>query len=266
MSTANAKSGDSKNGIMAFLVLDTFVRLALWSSTLAITTALFTQWGLWPTESLVGAGLKAAWDWSQVLSKWILLYNVVYVGLLVILRLPIPTPCEGRCTLRPGGPLDRQLIWSALIAALTKARHDAPFPAFLVYHVTSLPPMRWLVGPVLGPRTASCNITQPTIVDPHMVGIGRNVVIGIGATIAGHYQDQDGVIFKRTEIEDNVLIGANAVMSGVHIREGATIAAGAVVLPGSVVGPSEYWSGNPARRRRSGSDAAVDASTALPVD
>lgn len=55
-------------------------------------------------------------------------------------------------------------------------------------------------------------------------------------------------------------------MSGVHIREGATIAAGAVVLPGSVVGPNEYWSGNPARRRRSGSDAAIDTSTALPVD
>lgn len=265
MPTVNEKAGDAKYGIIAFLALDTFVRLGLWSGSLAITTALFTQWGMWPTSSLVGAKMGLAWEWSQVLSKWVLLYNVVYVALLVVLRLPIPTPREGRYELRAGQPPDRQVFWSALIAVLTKARHEAPFPAFLVYQISCLPPMRWLVGPILGPRSGSANVTQPMIVDPHMVSLGRNVVIGVGATIAGHYQDQDGVVFRHTKIEDDVLIGANAVMSGVHIRKGASIAGGAVVLPGTVVGENEYWSGNPARRRR-GPETADNASPAAVVD
>ena len=36
---------------------------------------------------------------------------------------------------------------------------------------------------------------------------GRNVVIGYGASIAGHIQDKTGVTIARTRIEDGVLIG-----------------------------------------------------------
>jgi len=267
----NARTTDSLTGLRLFLILDATVRLLLWGGSLALATGLFTSLGLWPAGGLVGASLRHAWDWACILMQWIIAYNLVYVVLLILVRLPIPTPREGRYELVPGRIPDRQLVWSCLLATLTKARFEAAFPAILVFHTANLPPLCWLMSGVFGPKSKSCYVTDPRLIDPHLISIGRNVVIGLGATIAAHYQEQGVVIIKRSIIEDDVVIGANAVMSGVHVQRGAIIAAGAVVLPGSVVGPNEYWSGNPARRRRelSGHPAssvpALEASSDAPI-
>ena len=90
---------------------------------------------------------------------------------------------------------------------------------------------------------------DPCIIDPHKVSVGRSVTIGFGTTIAAHYQQRDAVYFKRTIIEDDVLIGGHVAMAGVHVKRGAVIGAGSIVLPESEIGENEYWSGNPARRR-----------------
>lgn len=94
------------------------------------------------------------------------------------------------------------------------------------------------------------SVIEPGILDPHLVTIGRNVVIGFGSCIAGHFQDRDRVVIRETIIEDDVLIGAMSAMSGVHIKRGAIIGAGSILMPGTVVGEGEFWSGNPARRRQ----------------
>jgi carbonic anhydrase/acetyltransferase-like protein (isoleucine patch superfamily) len=250
MSDPAAKPRDLKPVLQSFVLLDAVLRLFLWWSPIALTAAIVTATDSWPIKPLVGADFHTAWAWGQKLGQWAVLYNLIYVGLLVLLRVLTPTPKEGRYELGPGKKLDRQLLYSAVHAALTKARYQPPFPGFLVFHIANLPPMSWLVGRIFGPRSQSCYVTDPGILDPHMVSIGRNVIIGFGTTIAGHYQMGDAVHFKRTIIEDNVVIGAHVAMAGVHVKQGAMIGAGSVVLPDSQIGENEFWSGIPARRRR----------------
>jgi acetyltransferase-like isoleucine patch superfamily enzyme len=143
------------------------------------------------------------------------------------------------------------LIWATLLMTLNKARYFPPFPGFLVFQVANLPPMCWLMGPICGPKSRSCYAIEPAILDPHLVELGRNVVIGFNATIAGHYQERDAWILKRTVIEDDVVIGGHVVIyGGVHIGVGATVGAGAIVLPNTVIGPNEFWGGVPAKKIR----------------
>lgn len=262
MKNPRPASHDAIHGLRGFLILDAGMRLFIWAAAFASTTALFTRYGLWPGHSIIGANLPEAGAWSWALIKWVVVYNLFYVALLVLLRLPIPTPREGRYELVPGKIPDLQLIWSCLIATLTKARFEAPFPGFLVFHAANLPPLCWLMTAVFGPKSKSCYVTDPRIIDPYMISIGRNVVIGLNAIIAAHYQEKDAVVIKRTVIEDDVIIGASVMMSGVYIKRGATIAAGAVVLPGTVVGENEYWAGNPARRRKGTPEKTEDAAHA----
>jgi len=251
---------DLAGPLRGFLTIDLAARLLIWCGAFAGTTAIFTALGAWPALGPINAGPALAWRWALRLAEWMLLFNYLYVIELLILRLPIPTPREGVYPI--GGrvpPLP--ILWSCLLAVLTKARYEAPFPGFLVFHVANLPPLCWLMSPIFGPRSRSCYVLDPQILDPHLVTLGRNVTIGFRATIAGHYQERDAVVFRRTIIEDDVLIGGHAaIFGGVHIQRGAVIAAGAVVLPNTVIGPDEFWRGAPARRVRSVPPASTGVS------
>ncbi len=58
--------------------------------------------------------------------------------------------------------------------------------------------------------------------------VGKNCHIGAGSVLAGVIEPPGA---KPVIVEDNVLIGANAVvLEGIHIGEGAVVAAGAVVI------------------------------------
>lgn len=245
-----ARPSDPRQALQGFLVLDVIARLFIWSVAFVLATAAFTALGAWPQQGLLDADLKSAVQWGWRVALWIIVFNVIYVAELVILRSPIPTPREGRYATNVRRP-DRQVLWSCLVALLTKARLEAPFPGFLVFHVANLPPLRWLMGPIFGPKSRSCYVSDPRIIDPHLVSVGRNVVIGFNATVAGHYQERDAVVFKRTIIEDDVIVGGHVgIAGGAHIKPGAVIGAGSFVLPNSVVGPNEFWWGVPARRVR----------------
>ncbi len=242
-----ARPTDLATGLRIFVGLDAAVRLVIWTGALIITTGLMVWWGGWPGMGSPD-GWRGAWVWGRQIGLWVLLYNVVYVAELVLLRLLVPMPKEGRYDTSQKKP-DRNILFSCLIALLTKARYEAPFPGFLVFHIANLPPMVWLMNAVFGPRSKSCYATDPTVLDPHLVTIGRNVTVGFRASIAGHYQDRDIVVLKRTVIEDNVVIGGHAaIFGGVHIKRGAVIGAGSVVLPNAVIGENEFWWGVPARR------------------
>lgn len=249
------KPPDPCAALQGFLALDLFARLFIWGSSIALVMISANALGWWPEVSPFGTGAKAAWDWAAAIVKWVLLFNLIYVAELVLLRLPIPTPAPGvYSTVKPPSIrtfAGRQLLYSCLIALLTKARYEAPFPAFLVFHISNTIPMRWLMGRVFGPKSRSCYVTDPLILDPHLVEIGRNVVIGSGSNIAGHCQLPDMVVIRKTIIEDDVVIGANTtIFGGVHIRRGAMIAAGSVIPPFTVVGECEHWSGVPAVKLR----------------
>ncbi len=250
MTDTPKKPHDPIASMRGFLILDAAVRLLIYGAALTVTFVAVTALDAWPRSAIVNADWRVAWEWASAAILMITLFNTAYVAILIVLRLLIPQPREGAYPIGPGVPVDRQLVWSCFLAVLTKARHHAPFPGFLVFHVANTPPLHWIMGPVFGPKSRSCYILEPTIIDPHLVTLGRNVVIGIGTTIAGHYQERDQIVIRRTIIEDDVVIGAHSGVSGSHIKKGAMIGAGSMVMPGTVVGPGELWSGNPARRRR----------------
>lgn len=242
---------DIRSGLRLALLADALIRLFIWSNAFIVTASAFTRFGLWPQSD----PLRMTWDtaglWGMRLSLFAVIYNLVYVAHLIVLRLLIPTPREGRYSVKPGQRPPMPVVWSCFIGALTKARLDPPFPAFLVLHVANLPPMCWLMNRLFGPRSQSCFYTEPYVLDPHLVEIGRNVVLGFNATLAGHYVERDVVVYKRTIIEDNVVVGGDVkILGGVHVKCGAVIGAGSVLLPNTIVGENEFWWGVPARKFR----------------
>lgn len=94
----------------------------------------------------------------------------------------------------------------------------------------------------------NCKIEAFAYIPPG-VFIGDNVFIGPHACFTNdrHPQIKDkNWKPEETNVEDNVVIGAGAViLSGVTIGEGATVGAGAVVV--GDVPPNEVVAGNPAR-------------------
>ena len=186
---------------------------------------------------------------AQIGVAWVVLYNMVYVLFLALQRAMIPTPREGRYRLEPGKLPNWNIVSSCFIAVLSKARYHAPFPGFLVFNVANLPPFVWLMGRIFGPRSQSCYIIDPLLLDPHLTTIGRNVTFGYGTIVAAHSQERDTIIISKTVIEDDVLFGGNVIIyGGCKIGKGAVILGGAVVPPFTTIGENELWGGLPAKR------------------
>jgi len=88
--------------------------------------------------------------------------------------------------------------------------------------------------------------------------VGKNCHVGAGAVLAGVVEPASAT---PVVVEDNVMIGANAVvLEGVRIGEGAVVAAGAVVI--SDVAPGDIVAGVPARVIKK-KDAKTESKTAL---
>jgi len=141
------------------------------------------------------------------------------------------------------------IIWAALVSIITRARYHAPFPGFLVFHLANLPPLCWLVNAIMGPKSQSVFPLDPPIPDPKHTEIGRNVTIGYSTSLTAHVQDREGVSVKKIVVEDDVMIGAEALIyGGTTIKRGAIVYGGAVVRPDTVIGENEAWGGVPARK------------------
>lgn len=241
---------DLRRGLQGFLFLDAVVRAWIWASAVSVTVVLIWHMGWWPTGlDAARHPFRSAWSLAGSGVGWILLYNTLYVAILVALRLVIPKPKEGRYKLRSAGIPNINIIWSCLSAILTKARYQAPFPGFLVFNMANLHPMVWLMGPLFGPKSKSCYVLDPELLDPHLIELGRNITIGYGTVIAAHSQERDEVEIRRTVIKDDVLIGGGCIVyGGCTIENGAVILAGAVLPPHTLVRENEMWGGLPARK------------------
>jgi tetrahydrodipicolinate N-acetyltransferase len=74
--------------------------------------------------------------------------------------------------------------------------------------------------------------------------VGKNCHIGAGAVLAGVIEPPSA---EPVVIEDNVLVGANAVvLEGIRVGQGAVVAAGAIVVED--VAPNTVVAGVPARK------------------
>lgn len=81
------------------------------------------------------------------------------------------------------------------------------------------------------------------------VSTGVPTIIGENVTV-GH-----GAIVHAAKVEDNVIVGMNAViLDNAEIGEGSIIGAGAVVTPGTKIPPKSLAVGIPAKVIRSGDD------------
>lgn len=252
MSIANppgAKRKDPAASLRWFLFLEGLFRLLLWQSSAALTIMLFSRLDAWPAQSVVGLDWHGGWKWAEKLTHVILAFNVIYLVHLLVLRLLIPTTKEGRYSFVGGGGMRIGLLWAALTGMITRARYEPPFPAFLVFHISNLPPFCWLVNRILGPKSRSVFVLNPPMPDPDHTEVGRNVTIGWSSSITAHIHDRDGVTVKKVVVEDDVMIGAEVLIyGGCTIKRGAVVYGGAVVRPDTVIGENEAWGGVPARK------------------
>ncbi|MEE8169908.1 MAG: DapH/DapD/GlmU-related protein [Phycisphaerae bacterium] len=249
-SAGASRSGfDPGPGIQFVLILDVALRLLIWCACLTVAACLTTRWTgplafSWSGLSQWGT----TWSWAMRAALFVLLFNAAYVVALVVLQLVVRRPRHGHYSLSGALP-DVNLLYACVLALLIKARYQPPFPGFLVPQFAQIAPFRWLLGIRFGPHSRSVFLTDPVIMDPHDVTIGRNVTIGYQSSIAGHLEERDAVTIAPTVIEDDVLIGGySAVAGGVHIKRGALIGAHSFVRPGTVVGENEFWAGVPAKK------------------
>lgn len=249
MGKSAVKPQDPSVLLRSFFLLDGLIRIFIWYSSIGLTFVLFNWLAVWPTGSPIGGDLGTVWTWAERIAHWVMAYNVIYLLHLLILRLLIPTIKEGRYDFAGKGGIQLHLVWASLVAVLIRARYEAPFPGFLVYHIANLPPFCWLVNRILGPKSRSVFVLDPPMPDPDFTEIGRNVTIGWGTSLTAHIHDREGVTIKKIVVEDDVMIGAEVLIyGGVTIKRGAIVFGGAVVPPFTVIGENEAWGGVPARK------------------
>lgn len=88
-----------------------------------------------------------------------------------------------------------------------------------------------------------------TLVDPHLIRIGNNAIIGEGSILAAHAITPGRIILAPILIEDQATVGVNAVvMPGVTLKKGAILLAGAVATPNTIIPEGQVWGGVPARQ------------------
>ena len=101
------------------------------------------------------------------------------------------------------------------------------------------------LGAKLGENTYSSGI----ILDPGLVVIGSNTIIGQNALIVPHVIENEKLGHFPILIGSNVTIGAGSIiLSNTIIGDNVIVSAGSVVPKNSIIGNNEVWGGVPARR------------------
>lgn len=87
------------------------------------------------------------------------------------------------------------------------------------------------------------------LVDPQLITIGHEAIIGQDSVITAHTITSGSIILNTVKVGDKATVGVNAViMSGVEVGNGAIVAAGSIVPPNTKIPPNELWGGAPARK------------------
>jgi acetyltransferase-like isoleucine patch superfamily enzyme len=247
---AQSKPLDPRNGLRLLMLLDLTIRSWIWSLSMAsVILLLYTRDALPLKVDFHARPWGSMFELANIFAFSLLAFNVAYVLILIALRALIPSPQEGRYPVVAGMRLNRNILACGFISILTKARYNAPFPGAFVSIITNLPPFVWLMGPIFGPKSKSCYVVDPIMLDPYLIEVGRNVVIGYGTIIAAHAQERHAITLKRTFVGDDVLIGGNCIIfGGCRIGRGAVVLSGAVLESDTIVGENEIWGGLPARK------------------
>ncbi len=87
------------------------------------------------------------------------------------------------------------------------------------------------------------------LVDPQLISIGEEAIIGQDSVITAHTIVSGAIILQPVKIGARATVGVNAVlMSGVEIGSDSVVTAGSVVKPDTIIPEKELWGGVPARK------------------
>jgi hypothetical protein len=91
--------------------------------------------------------------------------------------------------------------------------------------------------------------------DPDLIDIEENTLVGTEAVVSGHFI-KDGILHrKRVKIGKNVTIGARSMLGvGVVIGDNTIIAYGSTIPPNSVLDADSFYSGVPVKKVKSLTD------------
>jgi maltose O-acetyltransferase len=86
------------------------------------------------------------------------------------------------------------------------------------------------------------------ILNPYLIEIGDNCVIGKNSVLSAHYIVGDDIRIKKIRIGNNVTIGLNTIISpGVIIEDNVLIKINSFVKPNAVLKKNSVYAGTPAR-------------------
>ena len=110
-------------------------------------------------------------------------------------------------------------------------------------------PIMRVIYQVLGARLGANTYSSGIILDPPMVEIGSDSIVGQFALLVPHVIEGHKLAHYKIRIGNHVTVGAHSVvLSGVTIENNAIVATGAVVSKGTHIGAGEVWGGVPAKR------------------
>jgi acetyltransferase-like isoleucine patch superfamily enzyme len=111
--------------------------------------------------------------------------------------------------------------------------------------------LRPVVQQLFGARIGKDVALGGKLVDPHMIELGAEAIIGEGSVVTAHAINSGSIFLAPVVIERSATIGVGAVVyPDVVVGEGAIVAANAVVRSGTRIPPGEFWGGVPACRLR----------------
>jgi acetyltransferase-like isoleucine patch superfamily enzyme len=104
----------------------------------------------------------------------------------------------------------------------------------------------------LGARLGKNTYCAGAILDPPLVQLGDNTIVGYDAVLCPHAVEGKRVIFSKITVGNNVTIGMKSiVMAGVTIEDDSIVAAGSVVKKDSYIKAGELWGRTPAKLLKS---------------
>lgn len=120
--------------------------------------------------------------------------------------------------------------------------------------------LRPLVQILFGARIGRDIALGGKLVDPHLIEIGDEAIIGEGSVVTAHAINSGSIYLDQVVIETRATVGVGAVIyPAVRIGEGATVTANAVVRSGTTIPAGELWGGIPARKLSRKEDQSLKA-------
>lgn len=115
--------------------------------------------------------------------------------------------------------------------------------------------LRPLVQVLFGARIGKDIALGGKLVDPHLIQIGDEAIIGEGSVVTAHAINSGSILLAPVVIGRGATVGVGAVVyPGVNVGEGGIIAANAVVRSGTQIAAGELWGGVPAKCLRTAAE------------